>query len=364
MIVPATRRDFAANSLVLIVPADSKAAAPTALNDLTAPGVKRIAYGDPASVPVGRYTEGALRAAGVWDAVSAKGVLAANVRQSLDYVARGEVDAGFVFGTDAAIMPGRVKVALTVPTKTAITYPIAVVRTAATPRRRSRSSTSSRRRRARPCCRRSASSLRASERSAMQDAWVPLLLSLKVAGWATALDIVLGVAAAFMLARWRSPLRDVVDSVLTLPLVLPPTVLGYYLLVLLGRRGVFGAWLDTLGIGRLHVARRGDRINGRRVSVDPEVGTGGVRRCGSAPRTRGAHARKLGEVAVFFRVTLPLATRGILAGALLAFARALGEFGATLMIAGNLPGRTQTLSVAIYAAVQPATTIRPTSSCW
>ena len=83
----------------------------------------------------------------------------------------------------------------------------------------------------------------------MQDAWVPLLLSLKVAGWATALDIVLGVAAAFMLARWRSPLRDVVDSVLTLPLVLPPTVLGYYLLVLLGRRGVFGAWLDTLGIG-------------------------------------------------------------------------------------------------------------------
>ena len=82
----------------------------------------------------------------------------------------------------------------------------------------------------------------------MQDAWVPLLLSLKVAGWATALDIVLGVAAAFMLARWRSPLRDVVDSVLTLPLVLPPTVLGYYLLVLLGRRGVFGAWLDKLGI--------------------------------------------------------------------------------------------------------------------
>ncbi|MBA5735073.1 molybdate ABC transporter permease subunit, partial [Escherichia coli] len=70
----------------------------------------------------------------------------------------------------------------------------------------------------------------------MQDAWVPLLLSLKVAGWATALDIVLGVAAAFVLARWRSPLRDVVDSILTLPLVLPPTVLGYYLLVLLGRR--------------------------------------------------------------------------------------------------------------------------------
>ena len=84
---------------------------------------------------------------------------------------------------------------------------------------------------------------------------------------------------------------------------------------------------------------------------------------GVDPHLERARARSLGEVAVFFRVTLPLATRGILAGALLAFARALGEFGATLMIAGNLPGRTQTLSVAIYAAVQ-ATTIRPTSSCW
>lgn len=121
-----TRRDFAANSLVLIVPTDSKFA-PSTVRDLSAASVKRIAYGDPASVPVGRYTQGALTQAGVWDAVSAKGVLAANVRQSLDYVARGEVDAGFVFGTDAAVMPDRVKVALTVPTQTPISYPIARV---------------------------------------------------------------------------------------------------------------------------------------------------------------------------------------------------------------------------------------------
>src|SRR3984885_5552764 len=121
-----SRRDFAANSLVLIVPKDS-AFAPASVKDLTAASVKRVAYGDPASVPVGRYTEGALKEAGVWDAVSAKGVLAANVRQSLDYVARGEVDAGFVFSTDAAVMPERVKVALTVPTQTSITYPIAQV---------------------------------------------------------------------------------------------------------------------------------------------------------------------------------------------------------------------------------------------
>ena len=83
----------------------------------------------------------------------------------------------------------------------------------------------------------------------MQDAWVPLLLSLKVAGWATALDYRARRRGRVHARAWRSPLRDVVDSVLTLPLVLPPTVLGYYLLVLLGRRGVFGAWLDTLGIG-------------------------------------------------------------------------------------------------------------------
>lgn len=121
-----TRQDFAANALVLIVPADSRFA-PATLGDLASADVKRVAYGDPASVPIGRYAQGALQAAGVWDAVSAKSVLASNVRQSLDYVSRGEVDAGFVFATDAAIMPERVKVALTVPTQTPVTYPIALV---------------------------------------------------------------------------------------------------------------------------------------------------------------------------------------------------------------------------------------------
>ncbi|AIO83881.1 molybdate ABC transporter permease subunit [Burkholderia pseudomallei] len=186
----------------------------------------------------------------------------------------------------------------------------------------------------------------------MHDAWVPLLLSLKVAGWATALDLVLGVAAGYALARWRSGARDVVDSLLTLPLVLPPTVLGYYLLVLLGRRGVLGAWLDRIGI-QLVFTWQGAVIASMVVAfplilksaraafeaVDPQL-------------ERAARTLGISETGIFFRVTLPLAARGILAGALLAFARALGEFGATLMIAGNLPGRTQTLSVAVYAAVQ------------
>ncbi|AMG45668.1 molybdate ABC transporter substrate-binding protein [Achromobacter ruhlandii] len=122
---PESRVDFAANQVVLIVPTDSKANI-TALKDLTRDDIKRIAYGNPASVPVGRYTQGALQAAGLWDAVQAKSVLAQNVRQSLDYVSRGEVDAGFVFATDAAIMPDKVKVAVRVPSRTPVTYPIAV----------------------------------------------------------------------------------------------------------------------------------------------------------------------------------------------------------------------------------------------
>ncbi|WP_426286261.1 molybdate ABC transporter substrate-binding protein [Luteibacter sp. E-22] len=123
---PATRQDFASNRLVLVVPKDGRVHV-TGPTDLKDPAVTRVAYGDPASVPVGRYTKAALERQGLWDVISAKGVLAQNVRQGLDYVARGEVDAGFVFATDAAIMGDRVVVAAVVPTPTPITYPIAVV---------------------------------------------------------------------------------------------------------------------------------------------------------------------------------------------------------------------------------------------
>ncbi len=124
-IQPATRVNFAANALVLITPA-SGGVDIKGPEDLTAERVKRVAYGNPASVPVGRYTQAALEKLGLWAAVSAKGVPAQNVRQSLDYVARGEVEAGFVFATDAAIMPDKVKVVATVPTPQPITYPIAL----------------------------------------------------------------------------------------------------------------------------------------------------------------------------------------------------------------------------------------------
>ena len=126
LLVPGTRRDFVGNTLVMIVPADSalRLVAPA---DLTSAAVKRIAIGNPASVPAGRYARASLTAAQLWPAVEAKAVLAQSVRQALDYVARGEADAGIVYATDAAVMAGKVKVVATLPTAAPITYPVAAV---------------------------------------------------------------------------------------------------------------------------------------------------------------------------------------------------------------------------------------------
>ena len=121
-----TRRNFVGNTLVLVVPADSPFA-PRTLADLGRPEVKRVALGRPEGVPAGRYARSALEAAKAWPAVEPKAVYATNVRQALDYVARGEVEAGFVYATDAAVQKDKVRVALTVPTDTPIAYPIAAV---------------------------------------------------------------------------------------------------------------------------------------------------------------------------------------------------------------------------------------------
>lgn len=125
-IVPGTRIDFAGNQLVVIVPTGTRTHL-TALADLTGPEFKRIAWGNPASVPVGRYTQRVLHDAGLSGQLAPRAVLAQNVRQCLDYVERDEVDAGFVYATDAAIGGSKVKLALRLPSPTPITYPIAVV---------------------------------------------------------------------------------------------------------------------------------------------------------------------------------------------------------------------------------------------
>ena len=126
LLAPGTRRNFVSNALVMIVPIDSQLGL-KARSDLRRPDVKRVTLGNPASVPAGRYAKAALQAADVWTVVEPKAVTAQNVRQALDYVARGEVEAGLVYKTDAAIMKTKVRIAAIVPTATAIVYPVAVV---------------------------------------------------------------------------------------------------------------------------------------------------------------------------------------------------------------------------------------------
>jgi molybdate transport system permease protein len=187
----------------------------------------------------------------------------------------------------------------------------------------------------------------------VESAWIALALSLKVAGCATLIDLVLGVAVAYAMARWRFPGIALLEAILTLPMVLPPTVLGYYLLVLIGRRGMLGAWLYQHWGLSLIFTWQGAVIAASAVAFPLVLKAARAAFEGVDPQLEAA-ARVLGlkEWAVFFRVSLPMAWPGVLAGTLLAFARALGEFGATLMVAGSIPGRTQTLSIAVYEAVQ------------
>ena len=183
--------------------------------------------------------------------------------------------------------------------------------------------------------------------------WFPLWLSLRVSTIATVLAVVFGVALAYLLAKWQSRWTSVVEAVFTLPIVLPPTVLGYYLLTLLGTRSTLGRTWESL-FGAPLVFTQSGAVVAATVSALPFV----IRAARAAisnvdPRVEQA-ARVVGmsEWKVARVVTMPLAARGIGAGVALGFARALGDFGATVMVAGNIPGQTQTLPVAVYDAVQ------------
>lgn len=181
----------------------------------------------------------------------------------------------------------------------------------------------------------------------------PLWLSLRVASLATALIVALGVPIALVLARGRFPGKGLVSGILVLPLVLPPTVLGYYLLQILGRRAWLGYWLEqTWGVSV--VFHWSGAVIASTVTAFPLFLLPARGAIESVDRNLEDAARLLGrsEWSVFVAVTVPLAWRGLAAGAVLAFARALGDFGATLMVAGDIPGLTQTASLAIYDAVQ------------
>lgn len=183
--------------------------------------------------------------------------------------------------------------------------------------------------------------------------WHPVWLTLRVASLATLVALVAGTALGWVFGRMRFPGRSILEAVFMLPLVLPPTVLGYYILIAMGRNSTIGRFLREHFDYTVIFSWHGAVIASSIVAL-PLVLKSAAAAFAGVDRTMEAAARTLGQSAlsVFLRVTLPLAWRGILAGAMLAFARALGEFGATLMVAGNIPGQTQTLSMAVYDAAQ------------
>jgi molybdate transport system permease protein len=183
--------------------------------------------------------------------------------------------------------------------------------------------------------------------------WFPVYLSLQVATLATTVSVAIGIPLAWFLARHAFPGKRLFEALILLPIILPPTVLGYYLLRAIGRQSPLGRFIEqTLGIEIIFTWKAA--VLASTIVAIPLV----MRAAQSAFETIDPHleaaARTLGrsELAIFFTITAPLAWRGILAGTVLGFARAMGEFGATLMVAGNIPGRTQTLPIAIYDAVQ------------
>lgn len=185
------------------------------------------------------------------------------------------------------------------------------------------------------------------------DDWFPLWLSLRVATVATIGSAAAGISLAYLLAKGRFRGRGLLEAIATIPIVLPPTVLGYYLLVTLGVNSPIGrAWEQIFG--RPLVFTPGAAMVAAGISALPYVvRTGRAAIEGVDPRLEAA-MRTAGhpEWRVAALVTLPVARRGLLAGVALGFARALGDFGATVMVAGNIPGRTQTLPVAVYDRVQ------------
>jgi molybdate transport system permease protein len=181
----------------------------------------------------------------------------------------------------------------------------------------------------------------------------PLALSLQIATVATLLSAVLGIAVAALLANARFPGRDLVDVVVTAPIVLPPTVLGYYLLVALGRHSAIGQTFEHV-FGSPIVFTRTGAVVAASVGALPIVVKSGRAALEGVDSTLVQAARTLGAspARAFFAVQLPLAARGVVAALMLAFARSLGDFGMTLMVAGDIPGETQTASLAIYDAMQ------------
>ncbi len=183
--------------------------------------------------------------------------------------------------------------------------------------------------------------------------WFPLWLSLRVAALSTLISLAVGLWLAYLLANRKFRGKEILDAAITLPLVLPPTVLGYYLLIVLGRETWIGGFYESI-FGQPLVFTWQAAVVAAIFHSLPLLVKWARAALESVDRSYEMAARSLGasEWRVFWKISLPLSSRSIIAATALCFVRALGDFGVTIMIAGNIPGKTQTLSVAIYDAVE------------
>ena len=363
-----TRRNLLTNSLVLIAPLNGI----TSASDprmLAAPPIERIAIGEPHSVPAGIYGREALSRLGIWESVQTKFILGTDVRSTLAYVESGEVDVGIVYKTDVAISE-LVKEIYQFPSSShsPIVYPAAIMKTT----------------NHKALAQVFLAYLNTSEATEIFERYgfsmaqsvqgVPngvhkgvevstsdllltvkraeieaLILSVKVAIISLIFILPPGLFVSWVLAKNSFRGKSLLNTIVMLPLVLPPVVSGYFLLMLFSRAGPVGSILYRL-LGKEVVFSWAAVVLAISVISFPLFVRSAVTameavspKLESAARTLGAHPLK-----VFFTVTLPLSYRGIVGGGILAFSKSLGEFGATMMVAGNIPGKTQTLSLAIF----------------
>jgi molybdate transport system permease protein len=354
-----TRRTVLANELVAVVP-ERMTTWPENPQALVSANLGRIGLAGE-NVPAGRYGQAALEATGVWEALSSRVVRAGTVRAALEWAALGEVDLAVVYRTDA-LAEGRVRVAFAFPPHThpPITYPAAVTRESSYPLAAEAFLAFCETAEAREVFRAHGfrepdPAVRTQEEarhSPLPNPWSAIRLSLLVGLAATLAGFLPAVALGWILARKDFLGKSVVATLALVPLVLPPVVTGFLLLSLLGTHGPLGGWLARMGLpipftllgailAALAVGLPLYVVSVRNAfqSVDP-----------SFEEVSWTLGRR--PWPTFLRVTLPLALPGIAAGAVLAFARALGEFGATVVLAGNVEGSTRTIALAVYTLLE------------
>ena len=352
-----TIRDFLGNRLVVVVPAGRPA--PAGPEDLAA--VRRLALAGE-NVPAGRYARSALEGLGVWSAVERQVVRGGSVRGTLEWVVRGEVDAGIVYKTDALAQPG-VTVAFDVPEDAhgAVRYPAAVLATAPHPTEAVAFLDFAESDRGKAVFAAAGFDVsdapealadQAEGLAPLPSASSAIRISLIVALLATLAGLVPAVGLGWLLARRDFRGKTLVSTLVFAPMVLPPVVTGFLLLSLFGSQAPLGRMLSAAGVTvpftlvgaalaalvvglPLYVLS----VRGAFDAVDPHFE--------ELSWTLGVPPRK-----TFFRISLPLALPGIAGGAVLAFARALGEFGATVVLAGNVEGSTRTLALAVYTLLE------------